>query len=335
MSLFFSFALLVVGFVILIKGADFLVDGASAVAKQFNISDIIIGLTIVSFGTSAPELVVNIAAAWQGESEMIIGNVLGSNIFNTCLIVGVAGMIYPLAVQRATVRKELPFSIFIVVLMLVLANDSVLLGGSNELSRIDGAIFLLFFVGFLWYVYKNSKNIETVDDVELIEEMPLSKSIILVVGGIVGLILGGKLVLDNAVIFAEYFGMSKRVIGLTVIAIGTSLPELATSVVAALKKNSDIAVGNVVGSNIFNILLVLGVSATISPKIIDYDTAANFDIYFLLITTLLLTLFLFVGTKMRPSTGGHAIYTIDRWQAALLFVAVLGYIVYLLIPQVS
>ncbi len=333
MDLFYSFAALVFGFVILIKGADFLVDGASAVAKKFNISDIIIGLTIVSFGTSAPELVVNIAAAWQGKSDMIIGNVLGSNIFNTCLIIGVAGMIYPLAVQRATVRKELPFSIAIVVVMWLLANDSLLLGNPDLLSRIDGVIFLGLFSGFLFYVYKNSKNVSDIDSVEVIESMPLGKSALLVVGGIVGLILGGKLVLDNAVIFAQYFGMTERVIGLTVIAIGTSLPELATSVVAALKKNSDIAVGNVVGSNIFNVLLVLGVSATITPNPIDYDVAANFDIYFLLVATMLLTLFLFVGTKVQPSVGGSATYTIDRWQAALLFVAVVGYVVYLLVTQ--
>lgn len=333
MDLFYAFATLVIGFIILIKGADFLVDGASAIAKKFNISDIIIGLTIVSFGTSAPELVVNIAAAWQGKSDMIIGNILGSNIFNTCLIIGVAGMIYPLAVQRTTVRKELPFSIAIIGVMWLLANDTLLMGNPDLLSRIDGGIFLLLFSGFLFYIYKNSKNVGAIDEVDVIESMPLGKSAILVLGGILGLILGGKLVLDNAIIFAQHFGMTERVIGLTVIAIGTSLPELATSVVAALKKNSDIAVGNVVGSNIFNILLVLGVSATITPHPIDYDVAANFDIYFLLATTLLLTIFLFTGTRVKPNVGGSATYTIDRWQAALLFVAVTGYIIYLLATQ--
>ena len=333
MNLFYSFSVLVFGFVILIKGADFLVDGASAVAKKFNISDIIIGLTIVSFGTSAPELVVNIAAAWQGKSDMIIGNVLGSNIFNTCLIIGVAGMIYPLAVQRATVRTELPFSIAIVVIMWLVANDELLWGRPGYISRFDGGIFLALFGAFLFYVYRNSKNASSIDELDVIEAMPLSRSVILVIGGTVGLVFGGKLVLDNAVIFAKYFGMTERVIGLTVIAIGTSLPELATSVVAALKKNSDIAVGNVVGSNIFNILLVLGVSATITPNPISYSTTANFDIYFLMASTLLLTLFLFIGTRVRPAVGGSATYTIDRWQAALLFVAVVGYIIYLLFNQ--
>ncbi len=336
MELFIALLLLIVGFFVLIKGADFLVDGASAVAKKFNISDIIIGLTIVSFGTSAPELVVNIAAAWEGKNEMIIGNVLGSNIFNTCLIIGVAGMIYPLAVQHATVRKELPFSILIVGLMFVLANDLLTTGTDNQISRFDGAIFLSLFVGFLFYIYKSSKNKDMAgieEEVDAIEPMPIGKSVLFVVGGMVGLILGGNLVLENAVIFANYFGMTERVIGLTVIAIGTSLPELATSVVAALKKNSDIAVGNVVGSNIFNILLVLGVSAIIAPTPISYDAAANFDIYFLLGTTFLLTFFLFIGTKTRAKEGILPTYTIDRWQAAILFVLVIVYIVYLLANQ--
>lgn len=325
--------LLIFGFAILIKGADFLVDGASAVAKKFNISDMIIGLTIVSFGTSAPELVVNIGAALDGKNAMIIGNVLGSNIFNTCLIVGVAGLIYPLAVQRATVRKELPFSIFIIVLMFFLANDALVFGGTNNISHLDGIILLLFFGAFLYYVYSSSKNVADSETVDIIEEMPLPKSLLFIVLGMAGLVFGGNLVLVNSVKFAEYFGMTERVIGLTVIAIGTSLPELATSVVAAMKKNSDIAMGNVVGSNIFNILLVLGFSASVSPSIIEYDAAANFDIGFLLATTVLLTSFLFIGTKVKPTTGGSLTYTIDRWQSGILLVAVIGYIVYLLMSQ--
>lgn len=333
MDLGIALVLLIFGFVILIKGADFLVDGASAVAKKFNISDMIIGLTIVSFGTSAPELVVNIGAALEGKSAMIIGNVLGSNIFNTCLIIGVAGLIYPLVVQRATVRKELPFSIFIIALMFFLANDALILGGTNTVSHIDGIILLLFFVAFLYYVYSSSKNIENSDNIEIIEEMPLPKSLLLIVLGMLGLVFGGNLVLEKSLIFADYFGMSERVIGLTVIAIGTSLPELATSVVAAMKKNSDIAIGNVIGSNIFNILLVLGFSASVSPSLIEYDAAANFDIAFLLAATILVTMFLFVGTKGKPTSGGSFTYMIDRWQSGVLLVAVIGYIVYLLISQ--
>lgn len=333
MDLGIALALLIFGFVILIKGADFLVDGASAVAKKFNISDMIIGLTIVSFGTSAPELVVNIGAALEGKNAMIIGNVLGSNIFNTCLIIGVAGLIYPLVVQRATVRKELPFSIFIILLMFFLANDALIFGGTNNVSHIDGVILLGFFIAFLYYVYASSKNVANSETVEIIEEMPLPKSLLLIVFGMAGLVFGGNLVLEKSLIFADYFGMSERVIGLTVIAIGTSLPELATSVVAAMKKNSDIAMGNVIGSNIFNILLVLGFSASVSPAIIEYDAAANFDIGFLLAATILVTLFLFIGTKGKPTKGGSFTYMIDRWQSAVLLVAVVGYVVYLLISQ--
>ncbi len=328
MELAKAIGLLIFGFLILIKGADFLVDGASAVAKKFNISDMIIGLTIVSFGTSAPELVVNIDAAMAGIDAMIIGNILGSNIFNTCLILGTAGLIHPLVVQRVTVIKEFPFSVFIILLMFFLANDAMFLGGENYISHIDGLIFLALFFGFLYYVYSSSKN-QKGDEEEGIEPMPLPKSLIFIAGGMVGLVLGGHLVLDNAVYMAERFGMTERVIGLTVVAIGTSLPELATSVVAAFKKNSDIAIGNVVGSNIFNILLVLGFSAAVSPSLINYEVASNFDIYFLLTTTTLLFVFFFIGTKGKV-VGGTMTYFIDRWQAGILLVAVIGYIVYLL-----
>lgn len=331
MELLTAIGLLIFGFVILIKGADFLVEGASAVAKQFNISDMIIGLTIVSFGTSAPELVVNIDAAMDGKNAMIMGNILGSNIFNTCLILGTAGLIYPLAVQRATMSKELPFSVFIVFLMFFLCNDAMFFGGNNMVSFTDGVVLLTLFLGFLGYVYTSAKGGESSgDDDDEIKSMPLPKSIIFIIVGMVGLVYGGDMVLTNAEFLAKKFGMTERVIGLTVVAIGTSLPELATSVVAALKKNSDIAVGNVVGSNIFNILLVLGASAVFSPNPIAYDIASNFDIYFLLSATAVLFSFLFIGTRGRAD-GGSMTYVIDKWQAGVLLVAVIGYIIYLLI----
>ena len=344
MELALAIGLLVFGFVILIKGADYLVDGASAIAKRFNISDMIIGLTIVSFGTSAPELVVNIGAAMDSQNEMIMGNILGSNIFNTCLILGTAGLIYPLVVQKDTVIKEFPFSVFIVFLLFFLANDAMFLGGENTLSKIDGIIFFSLFLVFLYYVYSSSnKKVDNSSQDDLIDsgvdkgseitddqnKLSLFVSILYIAGGMLGLVYGGQLVLENAVFMAEQFGMSKRVIGLTVVAIGTSLPELATSVVAALKKNSDIAIGNVVGSNIFNILLVLGVSAIVSPFPIAYNVASNFDLYFLLIATMVLFSFLFIGTKSKKQNG-VLVFVIDKWQSGLLLVAVLGYIIYLL-----
>ncbi len=360
MDLLIAIGLLIVGFVILIKGADFLVDGASAIAKRFNISDIIIGLTIVSFGTSAPELVVNIGAAMEGKHAMIFGNVLGSNIFNTCLILGVAGLIYPLVVQRATVRLELPFSIAIVGLMYFLANDMLFLGAAqNTFSKVDGGILLALFGGFLYYVYKSAKSSTVVptqsdvvspqsstvlDDDFLKNVQPgvetdipeptgsIWKDFAFVVFGMAGLILGGNLVLDNAVFLAKTFGMTERIIGLTVVAIGTSLPELATSVVAALKKNSDIAVGNVVGSNIFNVLLVLGASSVLAPvgSPVVYDIASNFDVYFLIAASFLLFVFLFTGKKGAVVDGAKT-YVVDKWQAAVLLVAVVGYIGYLFV----
>lgn len=349
MELASAIGLLIVGFVVLIKGADFLVDGASAIAKRFNISDMIIGLTIVSFGTSAPELVISIGAAMKGESALVMGNVLGSNIYNICLILGAAGLIYPLTVQTATVRKELPFSLFIVVLLFVLANDTMIFGSTeNLISHIDGIILLIFFGGFLYYIYNSAKSSKGSLIEEEIQHMPFPKSALLVVGGLVGLIWGGDLVVTNAKFLAEKLGMTERIIGLTVIAIGTSLPEFATSVVAALKKNSDIAIGNVVGSNIFNILLVLGCSATVSPKITSFDIASNFDIYFLIFISILLSVFIVTGNKgslplnedildSNKETSDDTVsdvsvkpYVIERWQSAILLVIVLGYTIYLL-----
>ncbi|MCH2022015.1 MAG: calcium/sodium antiporter [Saprospiraceae bacterium] len=324
---------LLFGFLILIKGADFLVEGASAVAKRFNISDMIIGLTIVSFGTSAPELVVNIQAAVNGENEVILGNILGSNIFNTCLILGVAGLIYPLVVHKETMLKEFPFSVLIIILLFFLANDAMFIGGDNFLSKFDGIIFLILFFCFLCYVYSSAKASiakSGEEDAEKIKSLSLPNSVIYIAGGMLGLVYGGELVLENAVFLAEEFGMTKRVIGLTVVAIGTSLPELATSVVAAMKKNSDIAIGNVIGSNIFNILLVLGFSAAVSPHPIHYDVASNFDVYFLFISTVALSVFLFTGTKGKINKAGAMTYFIDRWQAGILFSAVIGYLAFLL-----
>lgn len=322
---------LIVGFVLLIKGADFLVDGASGVAKRFGVSDIIIGLTIVSMGTSAPELVVSIASAFEGKTGMVYGNVIGSNISNTCLILGVAGLIYPLTVQRNTAFIELPISLSIVLLVYFVSNDARIWGYDfppqadgteigGILSHLDGVFLLVCFAGFLYYVFRNAKS--DPDATEIIDPMPSWKSALFIVGGVVGLILGGDWVVKSAVKIASDY-MSDRLIGLTIVAVGTSLPELATSAIAAIKKNSDIAIGNVVGSNIFNILLVLGASGAIKQT--EYQLAINWDIYFLIGATILLFLFLFLGTRRRGN-----LFTLDRWQAAVLLIAILGYYSYLI-----
>jgi cation:H+ antiporter len=311
--------LLVVGLVLLVKGADWLVDGASVLAKKNNISDLAIGLTIVSFGTSAPELVVNAVAASGNYPEIVFGNVIGSNNFNLFAILGIAGLITPLAVQSSTVWKEIPFSLLAAIALFFLANN-YFLSDPAHLSRIDGVILLGFFATFLYYVATQLKADPLVEGVEN-KNYSTAKIWFLILIGLGGLVGGGKLVVDNAVSIAQSLGVSEKIIGLTIIAAGTSLPELATSVVAAMKKNADIAIGNIVGSNIFNILLVLGVSALVRP--LDYNQAFNTDIYLLAVGTLFLFLSMFIGKK----------HILDRWQAALLLVIFISYTSYLVMLE--
>lgn len=311
---------LTLGLILLIKGADWLVDGASALAKKFNISDLAIGLTIVAFGTSAPELVVNVMGSIQGHHEIVFANVIGSNNFNLLVILGIAGLITPLVVQSSTVWKEIPLSLFAAILLLLLANDF----WSPEaftLSRIDGVIFLLLFCGFLFYVYKQLSSDPS--EVET-PEKPYSQLKIwsYIIVGLAGLVLGGRFVVNNAIEIATILGVSEKIIGLTIIAAGTSLPELATSIVAAMRKNVDIAVGNIVGSNIFNIFLILGVSSLVSP--VHYNPSFNSEMYLLGGGTLLLFIAMFTGQKKK----------LDRWEAALLLLIFVGYTGYLVAGEI-
>lgn len=331
MLLFWASIYILLGFILLIKGADFLVDGSSAVAKKFKVSDIVIGLTIVSFGTSAPELVINISSVLDEKTGFVYGNVIGSNLFNTLFIVGIAGMVYPLKVLKNTAKIELPISLLIVVVVFILSNDFMFKDNnvSNQntqgvLSRFDGFILLSLFVAFFFYVFRNIKSEPILD--EIVKPMSNLKAILFIGGGIAGLIFGGNYVLDGATTIAKNFGLSERIIGLTVLAAGTSLPELATSVVAAMKKNSDIAVGNVVGSNIFNILGILAISAIV--KDVPYDTATNFDLYALILGSLLLILMLYIGTKYK-----NGFYTIDKWQAFILFLFFITYTTFLILQS--
>jgi cation:H+ antiporter len=260
-----SVVLFIIGLVLLVVGSNWLVDGASSVARRFNISDLVIGLTIVAFGTSSPELVVNLIASFNGNTDIAIGNVIGSNVFNILVILGLTAVVAPVAVKSTTTWKEIPFSILAVFVMALMANDILLDGYSvAEISRIDGLVLLSFFLIFMAYTFALAMH-----DDPLIDNPPakmgLPKSLLLIMLGLVGLFFGGKFIVEGAIDIARALGISESVIGLTVVAAGTSMPELATSVVAAFKKNSDIAIGNVVGSNIFNIFLVLGLSATIRP----------------------------------------------------------------------
>lgn len=293
------YVLFAIGFVLLIKGADWLVEGSSSIAKRYNISDFVIGLTIVSMGTSMPELLVNVMASFSGNAEIAIGNIIGSNISNILLILGVSALIYPLAINRATVFAEIPYSLLAIFVLAFLANASV--EGDNSaallISRFDGAILLFFFVLFILYVIRVSKDGKTdlIESDTEIEEMPIAKSITLVIVGCIGLFLGGKWVVDGATEIALIFNLSKEFIGLTVVAIGTSLPELVTSAMAAYKKNTDIAVANVLGSNIFNLLWVLGISASIRPML--FNPIINADILVLILATVFIFIAMVIGKR--------------------------------------
>ncbi len=317
--MFLTILLLLVGFAILIKGADFLVNGASSAAKKYGISNLAIGLTVVAFGTSMPELIVSLLSAINGKADASFGNVIGSNNFNLLFILGVAGVIYPLVVQRNTVKFEVPLSLLAAGVLFVLVNDGLLWGGtSNGLSRIDALILLVFFAGFLFYIYRTMKSSPDLEEGEPIKIYSMPMSIGMAVMGLVMLIGGGKLVVDSAISIAQSFGLSEKIIGLTILAAGTSLPELATSAVAAYRKNTDIAIGNVVGSNIFNIFFILGVTGTISP--INYNTALNFDMMVLLAATVVLMIFMFTLNQRK----------LDRWEAFMLLAGYLAYTVFLI-----
>jgi cation:H+ antiporter len=320
--------LLLFGFGILIKGADFLVAGASSLAKRFNISTLIIGLTVVSFGTSAPEMTVNIINSFAGRNEAIFGNIIGSNIFNLLLIIGVTGLIYPLVIQKSSVRFEVPFSLFGIVLLWILVNDQLIKGAEVDiLSRTDALILFAGFLVFLVYIYRSLKT-KTDEEGDPIKEYSVWISVAMAVGGVGMLVGGGYLVTENAVSLAKIFGLSEKLIGLTILAVGTSLPELATTAVAAFKKQTDIAVGNIIGSNIFNIFLILGVNGMIKP--IEYpdhhhgthieQAVLNTDLYVLGIGTVALLLAMFTLSRNK----------IDRWEALGFLLLYIAYMYYLI-----
>lgn len=309
----------VAGFASLIFGANWLVNGASALAKKYKVSDLVIGLTIVAFGTSAPELVVNSIASVKGYSDIVLGNIVGSNNFNLFIILGLSGLILPIKVQTSTAWKEIPISLFVSVLLLFLLNDFVFTGTSYS-SRLDGLIMLVLFCLFLYYVFNQMKN----DPQTVTTENQKSALKIwgLITIGLGGLILGGQLVVVNSVEISNAFGISEKIIGLTIVAAGTSLPELVTSIVAATKKNSDIAIGNVIGSNVFNILLILSISSIIRP--IEYNPKFNLDLLILIGGTVFLFTSMLTGQRKR----------LDRWEAGVLFGFYIIYTTYLVMKEI-
>lgn len=315
--MFLVILLLVIGLAILIVGGELVVRGSASIAKKLGVRPLVIGLTVVAFGTSAPELVVNIFSAINGTADIAIGNVIGSNISNILLILGICALVRPLKVAIGTVWKEVPLALLSVILVLVLGNDVFTDGMSyNLLSRTDGFALISFFAIFLYYTFGISKVEEKEEDE--ISGYSWTVSMILTLLGFVGLVLGGKLLVDNAVILAQLAGMSEALIGLTIVAIGTSLPELVTSVIAVRHGHDDIAIGNIVGSNIFNIFWILGLTSTLLP--LPFNSAVNFDVGVNIFATLLLFVFMFV----------HNRHKLDRWQGGVMILSYVAYLVYLI-----
>lgn len=323
---------IITGLVILVLGAEGLVRGASSLAAKLRISALVIGLTVVSFGTSAPELTVNLVSALQGSTDLAVANVVGSNIVNILLILGICALIVPLAVKSSTVWKEIPLALLGVFLIFILGNDSLFDKlPFNTLTRTDGIALLALMAIFMYYIFGMAKSdrekvtdkkidkqlVDNEDSAIKLYSVPISIGITIL--GLIGLVLGGKLLVSGAVSIAEGAGLSEALIGLTIVAIGTSLPELATSVVAALRKQADIAIGNIVGSNIFNVFFVLGVTSTISP--LPISSSLNFDITVSIIATALLFLFMFIGGKRR----------LVRWEGIVFLFMYVLYLSYLIL----
>lgn len=283
-----SIIVLVIGFLLLMKGADYFVDGASAIAKKLRIPSIVIGLTIVAFGTSAPELAVSLGAALKGSNDIAIGNVVGSNIFNTLVVLGASAAITPVMVKKEIIKRDYPLSIIAAVLLGILSMDTIFCkADAMTIGRFDGIVLLILFLFFVVSTVRSGlkERNANLEEASEIVDMPLWKSIVIILVGLAGIIIGGDLSVESAKEIARAFGMSEALIGLTIVAFGTSLPELVTSIVAAKKGENDIAVGNVVGSNIFNILLILGLSATILPM--NMSSTYLYDIIILIIITII------------------------------------------------
>ena len=321
--------LLIGGLILILLGANGLTDGAASVAKRFRIPPIVIGLTIVAFGTSAPELTVSVSSALKGSADIAIGNVVGSNIFNTLMIVGCTALFAPIVITRNTLRKEIPLCILSSIVLLICANDVFLDKASeNILNRVDGLLLLCFFVIFMGYTFAIASKPATMEqqaEYPVIEEeteiksLPWWKSILYIIGGLAALIYGGQLFVDGATGIARNLGVSESIIGLTLVAGGTSLPELATSIVAALKKNPEIAIGNVIGSNLFNIFFVLGCSASITP--LHLSGITNFDLLTLVGSGILLWLFglFFAKRTITRIEGGIMILCYVAYTVVLIY----------------
>jgi cation:H+ antiporter len=310
-----AFLILVLGLGLVVYGANIMVDGSASLAKSYQIPNIVIGLTVVAFGTSAPELMISVYSAHTGNTEIAVGNVVGSNIFNILFILGVTSMIYPLTILKNTVLKEIPLSLLAALVLFIMLNDSYFGSGINVISFGDSLLLLSFMAIFMYYLINLAQTSNEDEDLN-ISKMTRFKSLLFIIGGITLLVVGGKLFVDSAVKLATDLGMSQAVIGLTIVAAGTSLPELATSVVAALKKNSDIAVGNIVGSNIFNVFLILGIGGLVAP--LPQGNITNVDLHVCIGASLLLLLSGYV-------IGRHKITKAEGFIFFALYIVYIGY----------
>lgn len=318
METILAYLLLAAGFYLLLKGADLLVKGASSLAKLINVPEIVIGLTIVAFGTSMPEFIVNVFSSIGGHSEIVFGNIIGSNIFNVLLILGVAGLIYPISMGKDGLWPDFLFSLAAPLLFFVLANDSLFFGrAENILSRLDGILLLALFLLFMHYTVRLAKSAKK-QNMDGISSYTMPATIFYIVIGLGALIYGGKLVVDSSVLIVRSLGVSEKLIALTIIAGGTSLPELATSAVAACKKRFAIALGNIIGSNVFNILFILGISAIIRPA--AYAAILNIDTYIMACSIILLFGIFFM----------HKAQKLNRAEAFLLLLGYAAYLYYLI-----
>ncbi len=315
-----TIVLFVLGFILLIKGADWLVVGASALATKLGISALAVGLTVVAFGTSTPELVVNLFASSTGNTDLAIGNAIGSTITNIWLILGICAVITPLAVASTTVWKEIPFALLAIVVLLIMISDTALTGASESLlSRSEGLVLFAFFGVFLYYILSIARMDENKDKTDSPQANLSTVTACMFVGaGLLSLAVSAKWIVDGAVLMATQLGVSQALIGLTVVAVGTALPELATSVVAAMRKKLDIAVGNVIGSNVFSFFFVLPLTAVISPLPFSSDLAS--DVWVAIFATVGLFACLFIGRR----------HMVERWQGALFVLLYVAYTVYLI-----
>lgn len=310
--------ILVGGLALILFGANWLVDGSSSIAKKFGLSEFVIGLTIVGIGTSTPEMVVSFMSAFQGKADMAIGNIVGSNIFNVLMILGVTALVSPLAITKTNLRRDIPLNILVTVLLIVLGMNFTIFGkGNDQLCRIDGLILLAIFAWYLWKSFK-SDNGDTREEGEGIKTYKTWTSVILIIAGLAGLVIGGRLFVDSATQLAKMFGVSDKFIAITIMAAGTSMPELATCVVAALKGRGQLALGNVLGSNISNILLILGGAAVISP--LSFGSMTYVDLGVVLVAAVLIFLSAYCFKKKE----------LDRIEASIFIILEICYMWYLI-----